>query len=317
MVEAPNECQASFLFLFLFSSNKLVLLENRHSKCSAGSTRGGGRVPPPLSSVTRRRGGRGRGGHLLVRRRGRRRGRGQHLGDVRTTKVAGNITGVSAERIVTYEIFAVHTFALASGLPLCASHHDAAPRHKYFLPPPRSAPPRSARSDCAGVRFAAPRASPAFRPASPRIPPAPARASSSRDSPCSVRRQRWRSSRPYRLLSLLMMRREPHANTTRVALRSQPALHRQGEVSGCACATKCFRTHTNPPTLPVALTPPCCGGGVDCRAAAAWAVVEHCPAPNPPQALVPSPPPSPCGVPRSHDESHHSSFVHNPHTVRL
>ena len=97
------------------------------------------------------------------------------------------------------------------------------------------------------------------------------------------------------------MRREPHASTTRVALRSPPALHTQG-VSGCACTTKCFRTHTNPPTLPVALTPPCCGGGVDCHAAAAWAVVEHCPAPPPypPPALVPSSPPSPCGVPRSH-----------------
>jgi hypothetical protein len=148
----------SFSFSFSFFSIQ-ACTENRHSKCSAGSTRGGGRVPPPLSSVTPRRGGRGHEGHLLVRRRGRRRGRGQHLGDVRTTKVAGNITGVSAERIVTYEIFAVHTFALASGLPLCASHHDAAPRHNYFLPPPRSAPPRSARSDCAGVRFAAPRAS--------------------------------------------------------------------------------------------------------------------------------------------------------------
>ena len=158
----------SFSFSFSFSFFSIqACTENRHSKCSAGSTRGGGRVPPPLSSVTPRRGGRGHEGHLLVRRRGRRRGRGQHLGDVRTTKVAGNITGVSAERIVTYEIFAVHTFALASGLPLCASHHDAAPRHNYFLPPPRSAPPRSARSDCAGVRFAAPRASPAFRPASP------------------------------------------------------------------------------------------------------------------------------------------------------
>ena len=70
--------------------------------------------------------------------------------------------------------------AMASGLPLCASHHDAAPRHKYFLPPPRSAPPRSARSDCAGVRFAAPRASPAFRPASPHST-CSTRASSSRE----------------------------------------------------------------------------------------------------------------------------------------
>ena len=69
---------------------------------------------------------------------------------------------------------------MASGLPLCASHHDAAPRHKYFLPPPRSAPPRSARSDCAGVRFAAPRASPAFRPASPHST-CSTRASSSRE----------------------------------------------------------------------------------------------------------------------------------------
>ena len=84
---------------------------------------------------------------------------GSTFGRCSHNKICWNITGVSAERIVTYEIFAVHTFALASGLPLCASHHDAAPRHNYFLPPPRSAPPRSARSDCAGVRFAAPRAS--------------------------------------------------------------------------------------------------------------------------------------------------------------
>ena len=67
------------------------------------------------------------------------------------------------------------------------------PRHKYFLPPPRSAPPRSARSDCAGVRFAAPRASPAFRPASPHSS-CSTRASSSREflpqpaflSPCTT-----------------------------------------------------------------------------------------------------------------------------------